>query len=121
MAKTAAKVTARAKRVRRIRKKIEGTAERPRMCVFRSNKHIYVQLVDDSKQATLASMSTLDKDFTCDSGKGKIEIANEVGKQLAKRALSVGITTIVFDRSGYIYHGRVKSLSDGVREGGLKF
>ena len=100
----------------RIRGRISGTAQRPRMTVFRSNKQIYVQLVDDLKGATLASASS--KNITEGT---KIEIAAAVGKQIAQKALEAGITEGVFDRNGYLFHGRVKSLADAAREGGLKF
>ncbi len=101
----------------RIRGKISGTAERPRMTVFRSNKQIYVQLVDDTKGVTLLSASSrgLDANGT------KSEIAAVVGQKIAEKALAVGITTVVFDRNGYLFHGRVKSLADAARNGGLKF
>lgn len=121
MAKTNPKVTARQKRIRRIRKKISGTAERPRMRVFRSNRHIYVQLIDDTRQATLVSMSTGDREFDGSDCKGKCEQAKKVGLIVARRARDAGINEVVFDRGGNLYHGRVKALSDGAREGGLKF
>jgi large subunit ribosomal protein L18 len=105
----------------RIRKKIFGTAEKPRMSVFRSNTQIYVQLIDDNKGVTLAAASSLEKPI---SGLGKIkktEQAKHVGKLIAEKASQAGITTVVFDRGGNLYHGRVKMLADGAREGGLKF
>ena len=108
---------ARLKRHARVRAKISGTAERPRLNVFRSSKHIYAQIIDDVAGVTLASASTMDKDFT--SYAGNIEAAKEVGNAVAKAALAKGITTVVFDRGGYIYHGRVKALAEGAREGGL--
>ena len=106
----------------RVRNKISGTAERPRMSVFRSNKQIYVQVVDDTKGITLCSAASNDKALAeaC-KGKTGCEAAAIVGKAIAERALAAGITTISFDRGGYLYHGRVKSLADGAREGGLKF
>ena len=106
----------------RIRKVVSGTAERPRMCVFRSNKQIYVQLIDDVNRVTLASASSLDKAIAeqC-KGKTNVEIAALVGKAAAVRALAKGINQVSFDRGGYLYHGRVKSLADAAREGGLKF
>lgn len=119
MAKQSSKLTARIKRVRRIRKKITGTAERPRMRVFRSNRHIYVQIIDDTKQATLVSMSTGDKAFDASELKGKIAQAGKVGEILAQRALEAGIKKVVFDRGGNLYHGRVKALSEGARKAGL--
>ncbi len=121
MAKTNPRSTARAKRVSRIRKKITGTSERPRLCVFKSNKHIYAQVVDDSLGKTIASMSTIDKSFEKSEEKGKSGAAKIVGTVIAERAIAAGVDTVVFDRGGYIYHGRVKSLSEGAREGGLKF
>ncbi len=121
MAKTNPKSTARAKRVQRIRKKISGTNERPRLRVFKSNKHIYAQLIDDVAGQTLVSMSTIDKEYEQGGEKGKIGAAKMVGLALAKRAIATGISKITFDRGGSVYHGRVKSLSDGAREGGLDF
>lgn len=106
----------------RIRKIVNGTPEQPRMCVFRSNKQIYVQLIDDVKMVTLASASSRDKEIAeAVKGKSGIEVAQLVGKLAAERALSKGITKVAFDRGGYLYHGRVKSLADAAREGGLKF
>lgn len=101
----------------RIRGKISGTAQRPRMTVFRSNKQIYVQLVDDLAGQTLVSASSrgLEANGT------KTEVAAQVGKAIAEKALQAGITEVVFDRNGYLFHGRVKSLADAAREGGLKF
>jgi len=91
------------------------------MRVFRSNRHIYVQIIDDTKQATLVAMSTEDKNFDGTDLKGKCEQALKVGELIASRALDAGITKVVFDRGGNLYHGRVKALSDGARKGGLKF
>ena len=103
----------------RIRKKVSGTQERPRLTVFRSNKEIYAQLIDDVKGVTLAPASTVEKTF---ERKGtKIEQAIVIGKNIAERAKSIGIEAVVFDRNGYLYHGRVKSLADSARENGLKF
>ena len=109
---------ARLRRHRRVRGKVSGTAERPRLAVFRSNRGIFAQLVDDEAGRTLASASWLaNRSF-----KGtKTEQAAEVGRQLAAAATAAGITTCVFDRGGYLYHGRVKALADGAREGGLEF
>ena len=121
MAKTNQKVTARSKRVQRIRVKISGTQERPRLRVFRSNRHIYAQIIDDSNNLTLVAMSTDDKNFDTDESSTKSEQAKKVGLLLAEKAISSGIKTVVFDRGGYLYHGRVKALSDGAREGGLEF
>lgn len=101
----------------RVRGKISGSAERPRLSVYRSNKDIYAQLIDDKEGKTLASASSRGL-----KAKGtKVEISAEVGKAIAEKAKSVGIETVVFDRNGFIYHGRVKALADGAREGGLKF
>jgi len=104
------------KRHLRVRNKISGTAERPRLVVFRSLKHIYAQLVDDTAQRTLATVS----DLGIEQGK-KGERASEVGKLIAERAKTAGITRVVFDRAGYRYHGRIKAVADGAREGGLEF
>ncbi|BDG34216.1 50S ribosomal protein L18 [Parageobacillus sp. VR-IP] len=110
----------RKRRHARVRKKIFGTAERPRLNVFRSNKHIYAQIIDDMKAVTLVSASTLDKEFDLEST-GNIEAAKKVGELVAKRALEKGIKKVVFDRGGYLYHGRVKALADAAREAGLEF
>lgn len=112
----------RIKRHERVRNKISGTAERPRLCVFRSLSHIYAQVIDDVQGTTLVSCSTLDK-AVAESVKGltKKEAAKVVGTEIAKRALEKGITEVVFDRGGYIYTGRVESVADGAREAGLKF
>ena len=106
----------------RIRKHINGTAERPRMCVFRSNKQIYVQVIDDQQGKTLVAAASNDKELAAQcKGKTGIEAAAIVGKAIAERALAKGITAIAFDRGGYLFHGRVKSLADAAREGGLVF
>lgn len=105
----------------RIRKKIGGTAEKPRLAVFRSNKQIYVQVVDDLKGETLLSACSREKDIAGKQGIKKTEQAKLVGKMLAAKCKEKGIENVVFDRSGYKYHGRVKSLADAAREGGLKF
>ena len=110
---------ARLARHARVRKKIHGTAACPRLNVFRSLKHIYAQLIDDDNGVTLVSASTAEKDFA-DYG-GNIEAAKKVGKLLAERATAKNIENCVFDRGGYIYHGRVQGLAEGAREGGLKF
>jgi large subunit ribosomal protein L18 len=104
----------------RVRKVISGSVERPRMTVFRSNKDIYVQLVDDNKGVTLASASSRIKEIS-DQKVTKIEKAKLVGKLIAERALENGINAVVFDRNGYLYHGRIKALADSAREGGIKF
>ena len=109
-------------RHRRVRDKIKGTADRPRLCVFRSLSHIYAQVVDDLRGHTLACASTLDTEVRDGVGsKAKTERAELVGALLAKRALSQGITRVIFDRGGYKYHGRVKALAEAARQGGLKF
>jgi len=106
----------------RIRKNLSGTDSRPRLCVFRSNKHIYAQIIDDQKGATLIAASTLDADTKGQvKGGGNIAAAKAVGKVVAQRALKQGISAVLFDRGGYIYHGRVKALADAAREAGLKF
>ena len=107
----------------RIRKKVTGTAERPRLTVFRSLNHIYAQLVDDLAGRTILTVSSLDKEVVPKkvSGKGKIEAGKLVGKQLAAKAKEKGIERVSFDRSGYLYHGRVKAVAEGAREGGLNF
>lgn len=106
----------------RIRKHVSGTAQRPRLAVFRSNKAIYAQVIDDEQGKTLVAASSLDKDIKVEcKDKTGIEAAALVGKSLAERALAAGITTVSFDRGGYLYHGRVKSLADAAREGGLVF
>lgn len=110
---------ARAKRHARVRSKISGTPQRPRLSVFRSAKHIYAQLIDDVNGVTLASASSLDKDF--EGAGGNVDGAKKVGKMIAKRAQEKNITTVVFDRGGYLYHGRVKELADSARENGLQF
>ena len=105
-----------------IRKHVNGTAERPRMVVFRSNKYIYVQVVDDVKGVTLVAAASNDKSLAAEcKGKNGIDAAAIVGKAIAERAKEKGITTVSFDRGGYLYHGRVKSLADAAREGGLIF
>jgi large subunit ribosomal protein L18 len=105
----------------RIRKKINGTAEAPRLAVYRSNKQIYVQVVNDLNGETILSASSKEKDIAAQTGIKKIEQAKLVGKLLAAKCKEKGIEKVVFDRSGYKYHGRVKSLADAAREGGLKF
>ncbi len=110
---------ARRQRVRRsVRKKVHGSAARPRLSVFRSNRHIYAQLIDDKAGTTLVSASSLDETV---EGQNPTEIGRMVGKKLAERAVEAGVSTVVFDRNGYRYLGRVRSLADGAREGGLAF
>ena len=113
------KVNRRIKIKMRIRKSVNGTSDRPRMTVFRSNKQIYVQLVDDQSGTTLASASSRDKGI--DEKDNKVEQAEKVGKLVAEKAKSAGIENVVFDRNGYLYHGRIKSLAEAARKGGLKF
>ena len=106
----------------RIRKRLSGSEERPRLCVFRSNKHIYAQIVDDSQGSTLAAACSRDVEAKGETKSGgNIAAAKAVGKMVAKRAIDKGISAVLFDRGGYIYHGRVKALADAAREAGLKF
>ena len=113
---------ARLKRKRRIRKNILGTAERPRLSVFRSARHIYAQVIDDTKGHTLASASSLDKAVAGDKeAKSKVDKATLVGKLIGERAKENGVSKIVFDRNGFLYHGRIKAVSEGAREAGLTF
>jgi len=104
----------------RIRTKLHGTAQKPRLSVFRSNSDIYAQLIDDNNGTTLAAANSRQKEIAA-AGGTKVEKSLNVGKSLAQKALALGITACVFDRGGYLYHGRVKSIADGAREGGLKF
>ena len=113
---------ARRRRHTRVRAKVEGTPSRPRLCVFRSLNHIYAQVIDDSREHTLASASTLDPEIKGEAnGKAKTGKSELVGSLVAKRAVSEGITQVVFDRGGYKYHGRVKALAEAARQAGLKF
>lgn len=112
----------REKREKRVRGKIVGTQEKPRLSVFRSDRHIYAQAINDAKGTTLATASTLSKDLAeIIKGKKKTEIAKEVGKLIATRLQTLGVEKVIFDRGGFLYHGRVKALADGARESGLKF
>ncbi|GAA0177914.1 50S ribosomal protein L18 [Clostridium sediminicola] len=111
---------ARVRRHKRVRRKLSGTAERPRLAVFRSEKNIYAQVIDDINGVTLVSASSLDKNFEGSLGSNK-EAAKAVGKMVGERALEKGIKEVVFDRGGFIYHGRIQELADGAREAGLKF
>jgi large subunit ribosomal protein L18 len=112
----------RARRHHRVRKKVEGSTERPRLSVFRSNEHIYAQVIDDTLGRTLVAASTVDKLLVNGlAGKTKTEDAQAVGKAVAERALEAGITKVVFDRGGFRYHGRIKALADAAREAGLNF
>lgn len=120
--KTNPRQQARLKRKKRIRKKISGNPERPRLSVFRSSKHIYAQLIDDDSGATLIAVSTLHPDVRQqEKVKGKIEDAKRVGKMIADQAKAKGITEVVFDRNGFLYHGRVRTLATAAREAGLEF
>lgn len=113
---------ARTRRHERIRKKVVGTTERPRLAVYRSLSHMYAQIIDDFKGSTIAAASSLDKKFKDKkSGKGNIGAAKQVGELIAQKALTKGIKRVVFDRGGYLYHGRVKALADAAREAGLEF
>ena len=108
------------KRKKRIRKKVLGTPERPRLCIFRSARHIYAQVIDDVEGATLVQASSIEKAFRDQQDK-KTKTANAIGKLVAERALAKGIKQVVFDRNGFLYHGRVKAVSEGAREAGLNF
>ncbi|NLV23827.1 MAG: 50S ribosomal protein L18 [Deltaproteobacteria bacterium] len=114
---------ARIRRQERVRKKVRGTPERPRLCVFRSAKHIYAQLIDDDQGQTLLSVSTIEPDSVGleDVYTGNAEAAKRVGAAIARKALARNIDSVVFDRNGFLYHGRIKALAEGAREGGLKF
>ena len=113
---------ARLKRKKRIRKNLIGTTDRPRLCVFRSAKHIYAQLIDDSLGQTLVTASSIEKNMRQDSkAKNKVAAATAVGKMIGQRALEKGVKQVVFDRNGFLYHGRIKAVSEGAREAGLKF
>ena len=111
---------ARKKRQVRVRKKVTGSVERPRLCIFRSTKHIYAQIIEDVTGKTLAAASTVAKDADAKYG-GNVEAAKLVGKQIAEKALAKDIKQVVFDRNGFLYHGRVKALADAAREAGLTF
>lgn len=120
--KTNPREVARQKRKMRIRTRVHGTPERPRLTVFRSDKHIYAQVIDDVLGKTLACASTLGPDYKgSEPVKGKVEAAKRVGALVARKAQEQGITKVVFDRNGFIYHGRIKALADGAREAGLDF
>lgn len=108
------------KRHYRLRRRLSGTAERPRLAVYRSGKHIYAQIIDDTRSVTLAAASTLDKDLRGTSG-ANLEAARKVGELLARRAKEAGINNVVFDRGGFLYHGRIAALADAAREAGLEF
>lgn len=110
----------RKKRHARVRAKLSGTEARPRLNVFRSNKHIYAQLIDDANAVTLVSASSMDKDFGLEST-NNLEAAQKIGEIIAKRAVEKGVSSIVFDRGGYLYHGRIQALADAARANGLEF
>lgn len=114
-------MTGRERRHRRIRAKVSGTAERPRLSIFRSNKFIYAQIIDDEKGITLVSASDAETKPAKTKSKGKLEISKTVGEEIAKRAKAKNISKVVFDRSGYLYTGRVKQIAEGARAGGLDF
>lgn len=115
------KTRLRTRRRAAIRKRLSGTAERPRLAVFRSNKGIYAQIIDDVKGVTLVSMSSISKEIELAAGLKKTEQSLMVGQKLGEKAIAIGITKVAFDRSGYKYHGRVKALADGARKAGLEF
>lgn len=122
MARIKTTVGARVARHRRMRRKLAGTESRPRLCVFRSPRHMYAQVIDDGEGRTLASASTLEPNIRTQlAGGAKLALAREVGKLVAERAKAAGVEHVVFDRGGYQYHGRVKELADGARQEGLKF
>ena len=118
--KTSNKRAARHRRHARVRQRVRGTVERPRLAVYRSNAGIYAQLIDDRAGHTMAAASSLEKDLSPD-GEGKIGVSKAVGKRLAERARDLGVEAVVFDRGGNRYHGRVAALAEGAREGGLEF
>ncbi|MCM2265114.1 MAG: 50S ribosomal protein L18 [Desulfuromonadales bacterium] len=114
--------TARKKRQVRVRRKVQGAQDRPRLCVFRSSKHIYAQIIEDTTGSTLVSVSTVSKELGGDlKVSGNVEAAKLIGKKIAERALAKNITQVVFDRNGFLYHGRIKALADAAREAGLSF
>ncbi len=119
--RTAARSVARARRHFSVRRKLSGTAERPRLVVYRSLKHIYAQIVDDRSGRTLAAASTVEADLRDHSSEKKVKQSTQVGLLIAKRAQDAGIKAVCFDRNGYLYHGRVKALADAARENGLEF
>jgi large subunit ribosomal protein L18 len=115
------KQLARGRRHHRVRKKVLGTAERPRLAVFRSNKHISAQIIDDRSGRTLAAASTVEKDLRGTGGTGNIDAAKKVGSLVAERGKAAGVTQVVFDRGGFLYHGRVAAVADAARSAGLEF
>ena len=121
MAKTSLKTITRLKRQVRVRKKVRGTTERPRLNVFKSARHIYAQLIDDNKNITIIACSTLSTSASELGYTGNVVAAEHVGKEIARLCIDKGITSVVFDRNGFLYHGRIKALADAAREGGLLF
>ncbi len=122
MAGVISRAESRKRRQARVRRKVTGTADRPRLCVFRSSKHIYAQIIDDSQSITVASASTQIKNLTDGLAySGNVEAAKAVGKKIADNALEKGVKSVVFDRNGFVYHGRVKAVADAAREAGLEF
>jgi len=121
VAKTAIKTITRMKRKVRVRKKVRGSSERPRLNVFKSSRHIYAQIIDDSKGSTLVAASTLSESSKTLSNGGNVDAATLVGKEVARLALDRGISNVVFDRNGFLYHGRIKALAEAAREAGLNF
>ncbi len=123
MGKTNPRTLSRVRRKRHIRKRIFGTSARPRLAVFRSNRHIYAQIIDDDTGRTIVAASSLEKDISgmAPEGEGKRGVAQAVGKLVASRAKEKGVTRVAFDRGGYLYHGRVKALAEGARKSGLEF
>jgi large subunit ribosomal protein L18 len=122
MKKTSPKVIARRRRKLRFKSKIRGTAERPRLCVYRSNKHIYAQIVNDLEESTLAAASTLNKELaSLAEGRATREAAKKVGELIARKAKERNIQRVVFDRNGFLYHGRIRAVADAAREAGLEF
>ena len=122
MLKKADKNAIRLQRHKRVRRKVSGTAQRPRLCVFRSSNNIYAQIIDDTNRVTLVAASSLEADVKCAvNHTGNKEAAKLVGQLVAKKAVEKGITEVVFDRGGYLYHGRIKELAEAAREAGLKF
>lgn len=121
MARTNPRALARVRRKKHIRKRVRGTTERPRLCVFRSTKHIYAQIIDDETGRTIATASTVEKDVEIEGGKGNTKAAVLIGTAVSRRAQDAGLKQVVFDRNGYLYHGRVKALADAARKEGLEF
>lgn len=121
MAKTAIKTITRLKRQVRVRKKVRGTTERPRLNVFKSARHIYAQIIDDTNGSTLVAASTLSDAASGLASTGNVVAASAVGKEIARLALDKGLSAVVFDRNGFLYHGRIKALADAAREAGLNF